>query len=74
MIARAIEHEFARDGQVIIIHNRIRGMESMEREIELIIESGKKEKDKSSRHIDEGDILPDSGEQDVSAPLSLQST
>jgi transcription-repair coupling factor (superfamily II helicase) len=74
MIARAIEHEFARDGQVIIIHNRIRGMESMEREIEMIMKIGKQKKDKSSRHIAAGDILPDTGEQDVSAPLSFHST
>jgi transcription-repair coupling factor (superfamily II helicase) len=41
MIAHAIEHEFARGGQVIIIHNRIRGMESMEKEIEMIMKSAK---------------------------------
>jgi transcription-repair coupling factor (superfamily II helicase) len=49
MIAQAIEHEFARGGQVIIIHNRIRGMESMEKEIEMIMKIGKQKKDKKSK-------------------------
>lgn len=36
IIAWAIRSELERDGQVIIIHNRIRGMESMEKEISMI--------------------------------------
>ncbi len=38
-IAHAINYELERGGQIIIIHNRIRGMEQMEKEIWLIIES-----------------------------------
>ena len=38
-IAHAIEYELERDGQIIIIHNRIRGMEQMEQEIALITEN-----------------------------------
>lgn len=38
-IAYAIHYELERNGQVIIVHNRIRGMESMEKEIEMIVKS-----------------------------------
>ncbi len=38
-IAHAIRYELHRGGQVIILHNRIRGMESIMREIEEILEN-----------------------------------
>ncbi len=38
-IRHAIDYELERGGQVIIIHNRIRGMESMEKEIGMILKS-----------------------------------
>jgi transcription-repair coupling factor (superfamily II helicase) len=37
IIASAIHREIARGGQVIIVHNRIRSMESVEKEIQEII-------------------------------------
>lgn len=37
-IAHAIQYELERGGQIIIVHNRIRGMEQMEKEIESIIQ------------------------------------
>jgi transcription-repair coupling factor (superfamily II helicase) len=40
-IAHAIQYELNRGGQVIILHNRIRGMESLAKEIEEIVESYK---------------------------------
>lgn len=41
VILQAIQQELWRGGQVIIIHNRIRGMESIEKEIENIVKSEK---------------------------------
>ena len=44
VIAHAIRYEIERGGQVIILHNRIRGMESLAKEIEeimKIVEGGK---------------------------------
>ena len=53
-IAHAIRYELHRGGQVIILHNRIRGMESIMREIEEILEniqysSSEKKWDESSK-------------------------
>ncbi len=39
-LKHAIELELERGGQVIILHNRIRGMESIEKEIQNIVKSG----------------------------------
>ena len=41
VIAHAIRYELERGGQIIILHNRIRGMESLAKEIETIVESWK---------------------------------
>jgi transcription-repair coupling factor (superfamily II helicase) len=41
IIRQAIEHELRRGGQIIILHNRIRGMESLAKEIEVIIRNTK---------------------------------
>lgn len=38
-IAHAIHYELERGGQIIIVHNRIRGMEQMEKEINVICSS-----------------------------------
>ncbi len=43
ILAKAIAYELARGGQSIIVHNRIRGIESIEKEIEAIIEDSKDE-------------------------------
>jgi transcription-repair coupling factor len=40
VITHAIEHEMQRGGQVIILHNRIRGMDALAKEIEMIVENG----------------------------------
>ena len=40
-ICHAIDYELERGGQIIIIHNRIRGMESMGKEIDGIVKSEK---------------------------------
>ncbi len=39
VIAHAIHHELSRSGQVIILHNRIRGMDSLFKEIETILDT-----------------------------------
>ncbi len=41
VVAHAIGYELKRGGQIIILHNRIRGMEQMEKEIEMIVKSEK---------------------------------
>lgn len=38
-IHHAIGYELSRGGQIIIVHNRIRGMEQMEQEIGVIVKS-----------------------------------
>lgn len=44
VIRHAIQHELSRGGQVIIVHNRIRGMESMQKEIEMIVDGSSAKK------------------------------
>ncbi|NRH21003.1 DEAD/DEAH box helicase [Candidatus Gracilibacteria bacterium] len=44
IISSAIANEIKRNGQIIILHNRIRGMESLAKEIETIIQISKIEK------------------------------
>ena len=41
VVAHAIGYELKRGGQIIILHNRIRGMEQMEKEIAMIVKSEK---------------------------------
>ena len=49
-IAHAIAYELERDGQIIIVHNRIRGMGQMEKEIELIVRSSEAIKQKTTKN------------------------
>ena len=53
-IAHAIAYELERDGQIIIVHNRIRGMEQMEKEIELIVRSSEAIKQKTTKNWNVG--------------------
>ena len=51
VIAHAIEHEMSRWGQVIILHNRIRGMDALAKEIESIIGNSKSEKQETPKIV-----------------------
>jgi transcription-repair coupling factor (superfamily II helicase) len=51
VIGHAIEDEMQRGWQVIILHNRIRGMDSLAKEIENIIENSKSIKQEAPRII-----------------------
>ncbi|MBX9809182.1 DEAD/DEAH box helicase, partial [Candidatus Gracilibacteria bacterium] len=51
ILAHAIEYEISRGGQIIILHNRIRGMESLAKEIESIIAHSKLGKDHGIKMI-----------------------
>ncbi|MBC7498322.1 DEAD/DEAH box helicase [Candidatus Gracilibacteria bacterium] len=51
VIAHAVEYEMGRGGQVIILHNRIRGMDALAKEIEGIIGKSKSAKQESPKII-----------------------